>query len=265
MQQQQQQQQQQNDAKMDRALLATAEAGNTSRCLELIASKANINCVLDSNGYTPLMYSISYNKPDTTMALLDAKADVTVKSKDGRDDCLSCAARQGQLALYRTLVEQHGADVNTTYISGVTPLMAAAWNGHADVCVYLLNAGARVDAKTKQGKTALQESVRCNNTDAVAAIRAWLKDRDAAAAFARGTMHARRTHKHGDWTDSMLFDKHLIPEITAFVTPPRPAPPSPARRNDKSSALPRMIMWGTAGLFFCYQFIVRIFPAVTRS
>jgi hypothetical protein len=33
-------------------------------------------------------------------------------------------------------------------------------------------------------------------------------------------MHARRTHKQKYWTDSKLFDKHLIGEITAFVTPP---------------------------------------------
>jgi hypothetical protein len=63
------------------------------------------------------------------------------------------------------------------------------------------------------GKTVLQRAIEND------AIRAWLKDRDAAAAFARVTMHARRTHKQDVWTDSSLFDKHLIGEITAFVTP----------------------------------------------
>jgi hypothetical protein len=115
-----------------------------------------------------------------------------------------------------------------------TALMTAAWNGKADVCAYLLRAKANVDAKDEYGETALTIATHeANTADAVSVLRAWLKDRAAARAFARGTMHARHAHKKGDWTDSKLFDKNIIGEITAFVTPP----PAPRCNNNKAATI----------------------------
>jgi hypothetical protein len=100
-----------------------------------------------------------------------------------------------------------------------TALTVASVYGYPPRCTFLLNAGARVDAVCSLGKTALQHAKTHGKKECVDAIRAWLKDRDAAVAFAHGTMHARRAHKRGDWTNSKLFDKNLIGEITGFVTP----------------------------------------------
>jgi hypothetical protein len=108
----------------------------------------------------------------------------------------------------------------------------------------LLNAGANVDACTKGGDTALDLAFGRASDAASMAIHRWTRSSDAAAAFARGTMHARyyRCHEkttHGggeektscayNWTDSRLFDEHLIAEITSYVTSPPPLPPPPPR------------------------------------
>lgn len=52
-----------------------------------------------------------------------------------------------------------GADVNTPDAQGVTPLMLAAQGGHADVVLFLLSKGARVDAHDNEGRTALMWAV----------------------------------------------------------------------------------------------------------
>ena len=48
-----------------------------------------------------------------------------------------------------------GVNVNGCTVSGVTPLMAAAQNGHLVVAEALVVAGARVNARDSRGHTAL--------------------------------------------------------------------------------------------------------------
>jgi hypothetical protein len=105
-----------------------------------------------------------------------------------------------------------------TSIRGNTPLFHAAVFGLSHLCTLLLNANSDVTAKNETGHTALEAALLRERPDAVAAIRQWVKDRDAARAFARGMRHAYNTRKTSSWADSKLFDINLVDEITAFVT-----------------------------------------------
>ncbi|MFZ4507764.1 MAG: ankyrin repeat domain-containing protein [Fimbriimonas sp.] len=54
-----------------------------------------------------------------------------------------------------------GADPNTSWLSGVTPLMAAAFEGHARACRILLESGADLNLyDTDQGWSAVHDAVR---------------------------------------------------------------------------------------------------------
>jgi hypothetical protein len=202
---------------LDGQLLSAAEQGKTLRCLELLDANACIDAHSREYLYTPLMLAACSQQHDTAMALLEAKASVHVRDKRQRT-CLHDAALCGNVPLCRAMLA-HNADIDAVTTYKQTPLFKAAFYNRANACTFLLNAGANVDAVDSYDDTALQYAIRYDRTDSVAAIQSWLKDRDAARAFARGTMHARRTHKEDDWTDSKLFDKHLVGEITAFVTP----------------------------------------------
>jgi ankyrin repeat protein len=206
-----------HDDSLDRQLLVAATLGKTFRCLELLDANACIDARSDGDFFTPLMLAAWGQHHDTAMALLEAKASVHVSDKFQRT-CLHEAALRGNVPLCRAMLA-HNADIDAVAINNETPLFKAVFRNRANACTFLLNAGANVDAVALNGKTAWQRVIRSHRTDAAAAIQSWLKDRDAARAFARGTMHARLTHKSGDWTDSKLFDKHLIGEITAFVSP----------------------------------------------
>jgi ankyrin repeat protein len=202
---------------LDGELLLAAEEGETSRSLELLGANACINARSDGDKRTPLMLAEWGQHHDTAMALLEAKASVHLRDTVQKT-CLHYAADGDNVPLCRAMLA-HNADVDAVTINKHTPLFRAAVFNGANACTFLLNAGANVDAVNCHDVTALEFAISHDSTDSAAAIQSWLKDRDAARAFARGTMHARRTHKKGDWTDSKLFDKHLIGEIIAFVSP----------------------------------------------
>jgi hypothetical protein len=188
------------------------------------------------------------------MALLDAKAFLRLNSDgDGKDDVVAAlhfAVEQGLATFCRKLLVLH-ADidiVNAVTSRGWSALMTAACEGDAKFCRLMLDAGADVDAVVaptgvdhwtdEPGRTAEHIAIQYKRSDAFDAIQSWRTQRDAVAAFASGTTHARYAHKHGHWTDSKLFDINLVAEITAFlITPAAARRRASARRRAAAAAL----------------------------
>ena len=81
--------------------------------------------------------------------------DADSRSSSGRTP-LSWAAQEGFEAVVRLLLEQHGVDVDNEDVEyHQTPLGRAAEMGHETVVRLLLENGAKVEAKTAAGWTAL--------------------------------------------------------------------------------------------------------------
>ena len=53
------------------------------------------------------------------------------------------------------LLVAHGADINKADVDSWTPLHAAAANSHAAIARYLIDKGAKIEALTEEGETAL--------------------------------------------------------------------------------------------------------------
>lgn len=63
----------------------------------------------------------------------------------------STNAPDGSLAAAKYLVDELGLDVNAADKEGFTPLMGAAWRGDNALVQYLVDKGARVDARNERG------------------------------------------------------------------------------------------------------------------
>lgn len=167
-------------------LMVAAKGGDLSVINGLLEYKANPNA-RDNDGWTAAMYAVKSNEPKIFRLLGKHKADFNMINKDGltalamavhdnkanaavamldnnanpdfamgaaKYNALMLAVTKGNLTLAQTLL-QYKANPNATNAGGVTPLMIAAHRNHDMIISLLLKAGAKVDVKDDEGKTAL--------------------------------------------------------------------------------------------------------------
>jgi len=149
------------------ALMSAASKGNTAIVKALLAAGADANAKMSSDfnlGQTALMYATWFgDNHETVRALIDAKADLEAKDKDGRT-ALWFAADKGQTQCVRLLIAA-GAEVDARDNEGATPLITGA--AFPDVAKLLLDAKADVNAKSDDDETPLHEAVNRNKLEAV--------------------------------------------------------------------------------------------------
>lgn len=116
-------------------------------------------------GATPFWLAARGPDIDAMRLLLEAGADPNVTTDDGITALMTAAGigfRQGtrpklepEVLEAVKLTLEHGGDVNAADDEGHTALHGAAFRGVNSVVLYLLEKGARIDARNKAGKTAL--------------------------------------------------------------------------------------------------------------
>lgn len=136
-------------------LCKAAIAGDVKLIRKLLQAGAAVD-FREENGYTSLMLALRHNHLEAYQALLAAGADIHAVGPRG-NNILMLAAQYGTLPQVQYLVNQ-GADVNFQRQEegddGYTPLMGAAMAGQQEIVQFLLEAGAQVEAKDREGKTA---------------------------------------------------------------------------------------------------------------
>jgi len=173
------------------ALMVAAQSGWEQIAAELIRAGASLDLV-DQNGDTALHYAADFKQPRMMKLLLDAGANPNIQDKWKQTPLIMCAsdhdwdgfsllmdkkadfnlatphggtalhyaAGHGDLAMVKALVAS-GADVNRPgEKNGATPLMVACrdW-AHSYIVGPLLAGGADVNARDKDGRTALHHAV----------------------------------------------------------------------------------------------------------
>ncbi|MHC4752085.1 MAG: ankyrin repeat domain-containing protein [Planctomycetota bacterium] len=142
------------------ALMSEASKGRIEAVKLLLEAGANISAK-DDTGQTALhrMMDVSYRpSKDMTELLLARGADVNLKDKEGRTP-LHLAAESADRDIVKFLLDK-GAKVNAKDDeSGFTPLHHAARFGKKNVAELLIAKGADINAKDKQGHTPLQVAV----------------------------------------------------------------------------------------------------------
>jgi len=132
------------------ALMTAARTGRAGPVKALLARGADVNAK-DRRGQTALIWAAAEGHADVVRLLIDAGADLRGRVSSGMT-ALHFAAREGRSDVVRTLL-QAGAKVDSETepgkkapsrapARGTSPLLLAVENGHFELAVLLLDAGA---------------------------------------------------------------------------------------------------------------------------
>lgn len=166
--------------------------GHVGAVAALLAAGAAVDAMDEENEHTPLFHTAEGGQVECLRLLLKAGADIEKKAC-GSDEgtALLLAAQCNSLACVKELLDK-GANVSASNYDGATALHLAAEEGHTEVCVALLRAGAAVDGsddgETPLVQAALGGHVRCVEAliEAGAKVNAASSDEDPPLVAAVG-------------------------------------------------------------------------------
>jgi hypothetical protein len=136
---------------------------------------ADVDLEYDGGG-TPLLYAAQEGHLDILLCLLEEfGADVNNEDESMGRSALFWSAENGNLDMVRCLLE-HGANIDQANNLGVTPLMAASFNKHAEVVTWLIKAGADTQIAIKnEGSSAVTAAYMSREYGASAEQTAYLE------------------------------------------------------------------------------------------
>ena len=146
-------------ASRDTALMLAARTGTVAAIGVLLEGGADVNAQESWGGTTALMWSVSEGHAAAAARLISAGADVNARSN-------YVAAANGRGFEGRTPVAERRDSRVEEFASGwLTPLMFAAREGSVELARVLVTAGADVNARAGDGKTALALAIFNGNFD----------------------------------------------------------------------------------------------------
>jgi ankyrin repeat protein len=150
-----------------------AAAGAVDRLAALLDRDGAEANARSGDGWTPLHLAAFFGRREATDLLLACGASVAaVSGGQERNQPLHAAlAGAGDAAVVKALVA-HGADVNATGATGVTPLHVAASRGNEELVRFLVAAGAKTQARLDDGRTPEQLAAERGHPATGALLRA---------------------------------------------------------------------------------------------
>lgn len=122
-------------------------------------------------GWSALHLAAFSGAPAAVQLLLERGADVHARSRNKfKNTPLQAALLAGQIATAQILLA-HGADPLIRQAHGFTPLHEVALLGRRDLVDLLLGAGAEINARADDGRTAVSEALRGKHPELAAYLR----------------------------------------------------------------------------------------------
>jgi len=149
-------------------LFIAAEGGDLEMLKKAIKDGADLEKVDIGSKHNALNLSAIRGNVACAKALLEAGAKVTRAA--GKNTPLHLACRLGNLPVAKVLLEADPSQLKAKASNDWTPLHTAAYNEHAEVVRFLVNKGARVDARTKRGFNAFHLAAMVNNETCLTAL-----------------------------------------------------------------------------------------------
>ena len=103
-----------------------------------------------------LLWAIKNGEMENIQKAIESVVDINADISGGRSG-LHFASDYGQLEVCEFLVSK-GANVDLVDKHGITPLLAAIWEGHSDVCKFLISQGAKKDGLAPNGYTYMEST-----------------------------------------------------------------------------------------------------------
>ena len=127
------------------------DLGNSSEVDKLLIYGVNINCT-DMFGYTPLYWAAIKGRVEILTLLINRGASIDQKCLNYSFTALHCSINENQNTVINALING-GANIMAKDKDGNTPLHFAAMMGNDAVVHKLLGLGANINAADSQGIT----------------------------------------------------------------------------------------------------------------
>jgi ankyrin repeat protein len=184
---------------LDQMVLHVLEKGNWRNALRKPVDED------DKSGRKPLYYAAKYGHVGVLELLLNHKANVNGRTRDG-NTALHTAARYGRENIVRLLLA-NPVDIHATNRDGETALHIAAEGGHSNIVQILLKQGAGVDAKDSAGRTAFMVAARHDSIPVMQMLLEHHANLDIKDQHGMTVLH--RAAKKGDIFAAKTFLDHL--------------------------------------------------------
>jgi len=138
--------------------------GNIDKIKPLLEKNPEIVNLKNEFGYAPLHYAIIWaekNKKEIVVLLIDAGADINLKSSEGKIP-LHYAAEEGNKEITELLITK-GAQINIRDDSGKFPLFYSVTGGYKEIIDLLLAKGAEVNTGNDLGRIMLHGAASCGH------------------------------------------------------------------------------------------------------
>src|SRR3990172_4545003 len=135
-------------------LLRAAQRGSLGTVQDLVAKGMDLDTA-DPAGNTLLMMAAREGHSGVVGYLIGRKARINAQNGAGETPIMLAALR-GHLGVVQ-LLQANGADIDHR---GWAPLHYCAWEGHADICKFLVDHGASVDALSPNRTSPLMMAAR---------------------------------------------------------------------------------------------------------
>eukprot|EP00092_Neocalanus_flemingeri_P077362 GFUD01096071.1.p1 GENE.GFUD01096071.1~~GFUD01096071.1.p1 ORF type:complete len:324 (+),score=73.62 GFUD01096071.1:13-984(+) len=147
------------------ALMLAVRAGS-SLAVSILSRQQNLQLEMtDVHGVTALAMASDIGRLDIVKILVEAGANVSTTDISGRNP-LEKAANEGHLATVQYLVT-HGADTEQAGYHGITPLWSAAERGELEIVRYLASMGANLETTGFDGLHTITIAARAGRSDVV--------------------------------------------------------------------------------------------------
>ncbi len=214
--------------------LCVAAESRDPKCVEsmklLIEAKSDVNSK-DRLGGSPLLWAAGLGTPEAVDLLIVSGAEVSIQDKNGLTPLL-WAAGTGDPRSVQILVDKK-ADLNIAdNLTGDTAVMRAARNGKFESLAILIQAGAPLEVKNRQGMTSWLVAANSGTVEKLKALKA--ANADINAKDTRGWNALDYAKNRADQNRSDVI-KYLEGELSmkpaastpSLLTPPPAASTAP--------------------------------------
>ncbi|WP_165913618.1 M48 family metallopeptidase [Serpentinicella alkaliphila] len=188
-------------------LIEAVVAGDTDEVKSILESRINPD-IVDSEGWTPLMWATQLNDLDMINLFIEYGADPNKIDYYYEETALIIALTNDYVEAIAALLEA-GADPNLSDSYGWTPLMSAVSNDNSKNIRILLEAGADPNVSNIYGYTPLMSASSKGNLEAARELLEFgaitdIRDDDKFTAF----LYAKKS-KHNDIADLIkMYEKN---------------------------------------------------------